>query len=135
MSEELIISQDTMATLIGRPLSTLETANYKLYLDISVLRLEDLLCLKFSELDEVPADLQLLIARCFVVIEQEQTAAATLGINKKQVEDFSISYESDAEEPMVAFVKQNSSLLDKYSQCQAIMRSGRTCDAECFRCI
>lgn len=135
MDEQPIISQDTMAALIGRPLSTLEKENYTLYLDISRLRLEDLLCLKFDELNGIPTDLQLLIGRCFIVTGQEQTAAANLGINKKQVEDFSISYESEVDAPMVAFVKQNASLLDKYSKCQAEMRSGRTCDAECFRCI
>lgn len=135
MDDKPIISQDTMAALIGRPLSTLEKENYTFYLDIALLRLEDLLCIKFADLDNVPVDLQLLISRCFIAIQQEQTASMALGINKKQVEDFSISYESEVDAPMVAFVKQNASLLDKYSKCQAEMRSGRTCDAECFRCI
>ena len=130
-----IISQDQMAALLGRPLTTVETANYNLYLQIALLRLDDLLCIKIEEMVDIPADLQLLIARCFATIIQEQKMAADHGINKKQVEDFSISYESDPSSPMVLFVDQNSATIDKYGACQGSIRSGKVICGDCFRCL
>lgn len=121
------ISQDQMAALLGRPLSTVEQENYDLYLSIAILRLDDLLCIKIEDMEAIPADLMLLIARCFATILQEQNDAAGHGINRKQVEDFSISYFEDPDSPMVLFVKQNSATIEKYGQCQAPIRSGKVC--------
>lgn len=126
------ISQDQMAALLGRPLSTVEQENYDLYLSIAILRLDDLLCIKIEDMETIPADLMLLIARCFATILQEQTDAAGHGINRKQVEDFSISYFEDPDSPMVLFVKQNSATIEKYGQCQAPIRSGKVCCDHCF---
>lgn len=133
--EQPIISQDQMAALLGRPLTTVETDNYNLYLQIALLRLDDLLCIKIEEMANIPADLQLLIARCFATIIQEQKMAADHGINKKQVEDFSISYESDPSSPMVLFVDQNSATIEKYGACQGSIRSGKVIYGDCFRCL
>lgn len=136
MSEEQPkISQEQMAALLGRPLATAETENYDLYLQIALLRLNDLLCIKIEEMASIPADLQLLIARCFATITQEQSMAANHGINKKQVEDFSISYEADPSSPMVLFVDQNSATIEKYGACQGSIRSGKVICDDCFRCI
>jgi len=135
MGNEPIISQDTMAALLGRPLEVVEVENYALYLQIAVARLEDLLCLKFEELGELPVDLQLLLARCFGVITREQGDTKNFGVSSKKVEDFSINYDTGAANmsAMEVFVRQNASIIDKYGQCQAKLRSGRTDD--CFRCI
>ncbi len=130
-----IISQDQMAALLGRPLSAIEKDNYNLYLNIAILRLDDLLCIKLEEMEDIPADLQLLIARCFATVLQEQGASANYGINKKQVEDFSISYKEDAASPMVEFVRLNGATIEKYGQCQAPIRSGVVCHGDCLRCI
>lgn len=121
------ISQEQMTSLLGRPLSSVEQTNYKLYLSIAILRLDDLLCIKIEDMADIPADLQLLIARCFVTIKQEQDDIANHGINKKGVEDFSISYFEDPDSPMVLFVKQNSATIEKYGECQAPIRSGKVC--------
>ena len=129
-----IISKETMAALLGRSLSTVENTNYDLYLDIAEMRLEDLLCT--SELPEsIPADLQLLIARCFATIASEQKAFSELGVSNKKVEDFSISFEAEAKAPMTLFVEQNLSIIDKYSECQASIRAGGGCGCDCIRCI
>lgn len=133
-----IITQGLMASLLGRHLTEVETNNFDLYFNIAITRLDDLLCTKIEKMDDISVDLQLLIARCFAVIPMEQEAISTHGINKKQVEDFSISYESqaDVDSPMVAFVKQNESIINKYSQCTGAIRSGKVCHGcEMFRCI
>ena len=136
MSEDTpTISTDDMAALLGRPLRDVEEKNYNLYLEIAIERLDDLLCLKIKEMEDIPADLKLLIARAFAVILQEQEATATHGINRKQVEDFSISYFEDSSSSMVEFVRQNEALINKYSACQASIRSGKVICGDCFRCI
>lgn len=134
MTEETpIIPQEEMAALLGRTLSTIEATNYNLYLKIAILRLEDLLCITITK--NLPVDLQLLLARCFGTIASEQSATAGLGITNKKVEDFSISFDANAETPMAAFVSQNSALIAKYSECQAPIRAGESCHADCIRCI
>lgn len=135
MENTPIISQETMAALLGRSLSAIEVTNYSLYLDIAVLRLNDLLCIKIEDLENIPVDLQLLIARCFATVTLEQQSTANHGVNRKQVEDFSISYFEEASSPMVDFVKQNGATLDKYSKCQAPIRSGKVTHGNCVRCI
>lgn len=136
MKEDVpIITKDQMAALLGRPLSSVEDKNYELYLNVTALRLDDLLCTDIANMQNIPADLQLLIARCFATVLQEQETAANHGVNRKQVEDFSISYFEDATSPMVEFVRLNAATIDKYGQCQAPMRSGEVCRGDCFRCI
>lgn len=136
MSEDKpVIAIEDMTALLGRPLSTIENQNYNLYLEIAIERLNDLLCLKIDEMQEIPADLKLLTARCFAVIMQEQEVTANHGINRKQVEDFSISYFEDSSSPMVEFVRQNGALIDKYGACQAGIRSGKGACGHCIRCI
>ena len=127
MSNEPIISQEQMAALLGRPLGSAEQNNYSLYLQIAILRLDDLLCIKLEDMAELPVDLQLLIARCFATIVAEQSQTASHGITNKKVEDFSISFDVDASSPMVAFVQQNSATIDKYGMCQGPIRTGGAC--------
>ncbi len=131
-----LISKELMESLLGRPLKPQEVNNYVLYLNIAIVRLNDLLCTNIESLEEIPVDLQLLIARAFGVVFAEQEATSSHGINKKQVEDFSISYESNVDSPMVAFVKQNEATINKYSKCVGAIRSGKV-NNECqmFRCI
>lgn len=127
-----IISQEEVVALLGRPLSTLETANFSLYMQIAVLRLDDLLCIKLEDMADIPVDLKLLIARCFATIVMEQKASANHGISSKKVEDFSINYDGDTDSPMVAFVSQNAATIDKYGKCQGSLRSGKACCGYCF---
>lgn len=127
-----IISKEEMAALLGRPLKTVEDTNYDLYLSIAVLRLNDLLCLDLKSMGELPADLKLLIARCFATITEEQSTGADNGVKSKKVEDFSITYNDTVDSPMVVFVKQNEAALDKYSRCQGPIRSGKVCCGHCL---
>lgn len=128
-----IISKETMAGLLGRALEQVEVDNYDLYLDIAKARIEDLLCDTLTS--DMPVDLQLLVARCFGILLTEQRAMGNYGVTTKKVEDFSISFDNENADnsPMVAFVRQNASILDKYGKCQSPFRSGRTYD--CIRYI
>ncbi len=130
--EDEPITQNQMAALLGRSLSALEVKNYDLYLELAIARLSDLLCLQITEMDPIPADLLLVLARCFGVIQEEQEASVNHGVNRKQVEDFSISYFEDASSPMVDFAKVNEKTLDKYSQCQAPIKSGKVFCGNCI---
>lgn len=124
---EPIISQEQLSALLGRPLAEVEANNFDLYLQVAILRLDDLLCIKLETMAELPADLKLLLARCFATIMEEQNATANRGVTNKKVEDFSISFDVDAKSPMVAFVAQNGATIDKYGQCQGAIRSGKVC--------
>lgn len=132
MSNEPIISQEDMAALLGRPLSKTETNNFEIYLQIALLRLDDLLCIKIEDMDEIPIDLQLLIARCFDAVIKEQKSSADYGVSNKKVEDFSISFDVNVDSPMVAFVRQNGGIIDKYGRCQGPIRSGKVCCGHCI---
>lgn len=123
MTTPLITASET-AALLGRSLTVVETDNFDLYLKIATLRLEDLLCITLVA--PLAEDLQLLLARCFGVIASEQNAAANIGVDTKRVEDFSVSFNADADTPMAAFVSQNNSTIAKYSECQARVRTGET---------
>lgn len=136
--ETPIISQDLMTALIGRPLTSAEVENYGLYLGIAVARLDDLLCTKIEDMEDLPDDLKLLVGRCFATLTLEQGSTSNFGISSKKVEDFSISYHAEAyleSSPMKQFVQQNLDLLNKYSECQAPMRAGETYGNDCIRCL
>ena len=136
--ETPIISQDLMTALIGRPLTSAEVENYDLYLGIAVARLDDLLCTKIEDMEDLPDGLKLLVGRCFATLTLEQGSTSNFGISSKKVEDFSISYHAEAyleSSPMKQFVQQNLDLLNKYSECQAPMRAGETYGNDCIRCL
>lgn len=124
MGDTTIISKKEVAALLGRSLTAVEKTNFSLYLQVAILRLDDLLCIKLEKMAELPADLKLLLARCFATIVSEQVSSEAHGISTKKVEDFSISFDVDADSPMVAFVQQNSATIDKYGMCQGPIRSG-----------
>lgn len=128
-----IITKEQIEALLGRSLSTVEDTNFDTYLKIAQERLEDVLCTTLT----YPLDptLQLLLARCFGVITQEQNQTANVGITSKKVEDFSITYGDKDGSPMEAFVKQNANDLEQYSECQARIRQGKVCNNDSIRSI
>lgn len=128
-----ILNKAQIEALLGRSLSKVEETNFDTYLKIAIARLEDLLCTTLtSPLD--PA-LQLLLARCFGVITQEQQASANTNITSKKVEDFSVTYGDKDGSPMEAFVKQNANELEYYSECQANIRQGKVCHDDSIRLL
>ena len=123
----VVITQDDLVALLGRPLSKIEVDNFGLYLEIAILRLMDLLCLKdVSELDDMPADLMLVLARIFGVLSAESSEMAANGISQRRVEDFYITYDNNADDAYTNVVNKNSAITAKYSKCGSGIRHGRT---------
>lgn len=125
---DYLISKNDMEALLGRPLYALESKNYKLYLDIATQRLVDVLCLP-----EAPTDLtdnvlmKSLLAQLFGMKMAEIEYSKRNGIESKQVEDFRVTYDGEAETPMEEFVRVNASDIAKLSQCYGKIRSGKVC--------
>lgn len=137
----LIISKNTMQALLGRSLTTEEDTNYSTYLDLATLRIKDILCLEELP-DPLEIDLQLLIARCFDLIGQEQFYAQNnyQEVESKKVEDFTLTYANNYykqdEMPMSKFVKINLATILKYSKCQSSkVLHGELCYGDCIRYI
>lgn len=128
-----ILTKQQIEALLGRSLSTVEDTNFNLYLKIATERLEDLLCLTLTS--PLPEGLQMLLARCFATIGQEQLRTASIGVKSKKVEDFDITYDENSAEPMEEFVKANANALEQYSECQAKIRQGKVCDGNGIRLL
>ena len=124
-----LISRTDLEALIGRSLTQTEITNYDLYLNIAGMRVSDLVCYTLEPV--LPADLALVVARCFDVISVENSRRA--GVSSKRVEDFSITYDSSAD-IFGDFLKTNSATLAKYSKCQGKFESGDLY-GDCIRCI
>lgn len=118
-----ILKQEQVATLLGRPLSKVETKNFNIYLEITETKLKDLLCLSEWP-EEIPADLRLLIARAFGTIVETQKFEN--GITNKKVEDVSVSFAENRQDPLTVVLTQEAATVAKYSKCSAGIRHGRT---------
>ena len=119
------LTQEQVTQLLGRSLSTTETTNFDLYLNIAKLRLEDLTCLKIDELAEMPDDLALVWARFFGVMSAEATEMQSSGVASKRVEDFQIAYRDD-HSVLLDLIDRNGAIIAKYSACGSGIRHGRT---------
>ena len=128
-----LISKEKMGSLLGRALSKVEDENYSTYFKIAQERLEDLLCVELKA--PLQPGLELLLARCFATICQEQEQVKRAGIKSKKIEDYSVAYDESITSPMEAFVKQNDAALEKYSECQAGIRHGKVCYGNGVRAI
>lgn len=128
-----LITKEKMGSLLGRALSKVEDKNYSTYFNIAQERLEDLLCIELKS--PLKPGLELLLARCFATICQEQEQVKHIGVKSKKIEDYSVSYDENITSPMEAFVKQNDAALEKYSECQAGIRHGKVCYGNGVRSI
>lgn len=118
-----VLKKEQVASLLGRPLSKVETTNFNIYLEITETKLKDLLCLSAWP-EVIPADLQLLIARAFGTVVETQKFEN--GITNKKVEDVSVSFAENRQDPLTVVLTQEAATVAKYSQCSAGIRHGRT---------
>ncbi len=124
------IDENQTALLLGRSLTTTEADSFDVWESIAESQLADLLCvqslaklLEILGLDNLPTDLQLVLARMTVSIGTENEIP--LGVSSKKVEDFQINYDTATRNNfLVSLAKVNSATLAKYSQCK--IRYGRT---------
>ena len=120
--------------LLGRSLTATETASFDVWESIAESQLADLLCvqdleklLEMLDLESLPTDLQLVLARMTVAIGTENEIP--LGVSSKRVEDFQINYDTATRNDFFAsLAKVNGQTLAKYSQCT--IRYGRTLKEE-----
>lgn len=120
-------------TLLGRSLTTAESNAFADWEEIAEARLADFLCVKsLDELLEIlgvqslPTDLLLVLARLTVAIGVEN--GVEVGVEKKDVEDFSITYSTDRNNYYANTLAENGATIMKYSQCS--IRYGRTLKEE-----
>ena len=129
------LSKDQVTALLGRVLSPTEETNFNLYLDISKLRLNDLLCFDVAGLEDLPNDLALVWARFFDGVTKENSTEAG-NVASKRVEDFQITFRETSSTVMRDIVAANQATLAKYSQCVSHIRHGETIyDRGCHDCI
>lgn len=130
-----ILTQQETEALLGRSLSSIETTNFDLYMDLAQTRLLDVLC-RTEWPSEITNELRQIIAQMFGVIVLEQGAVSDSGATSKKVEDFSITYGTNPETPEVTFEKTYARIIAKYSECGFKFRSGRVGpDVNCIRCL
>lgn len=117
-----LLSEDAVAGLLGRSLTEVETQNFNTWIDLATARLTRLLCLE--EITELSGEMELLLARMFGVIAEENkramTDSANYGVKMKKVEDFSITLggsENSADTPLNAYIATNRDMLKALSQC------------------
>lgn len=119
------LTANEVAALIGRSLSSVETTNFALYESIAESRLANLLCVEdlaqfADEQGKLPVDMQLVLARVFGTLKEENSIEA--GIQSKKVEDFSITYDK-TESVFAQVVQANNATILKYSKCGSIRHS------------
>lgn len=124
-SAETNPTADECEVLLGRELSPNESANFALFLAVSVARLNALL---HTDINTLANDTNLpliktLLARLIGVIADEQEAAMNRGVVAKSVEDFKVEYDKESSTPMHQFVELNRDLLKLFAP-KAVFRAG-----------
>lgn len=130
------LSKEKAEALLGRSLTTTESASFDVWEEIAEDRLANLLCVQCIEdlyarmawaIDEpMPNELLLVLARMTVAILPQNNVE--IGVQRKKVEDFEITYGNDRKDYFAEVVASNGGILQKYSQCK--VRFGRTLKEE-----
>lgn len=128
------ITKEKVSSLLGRPLTSEETTNFDIWLNIAELRLSDLICGDVTLIDPLPNDLALVLARLFDGITKENNSV-TGNIKSKRVEDFQITYREDSNDVYSEIVNANSATIGKYSECGSGIRHGKTIYDDGIRCV
>ena len=104
-------------------MATTEKNNFELYLKLAKTSVGDLICTDIDSMEEIPVDLELVIARFFDALTKEQQLQS--GVESKQVEDFRITYR-DGYQPAEEVMNLCRNTLIKYSMCSNGIEHGRT---------
>lgn len=124
------ITQQDVEALLGRSLTTVESANFNMYLSLAETRVGDLICNDITKMETIPDDLKLVVARFFDALSKEQGLQGD--VQSKRVEDFSVSYREDYR-PVDEVIKLCRDILAKYSNCSDGIMHGRTIYGDCIR--
>lgn len=119
------MSKDQIADLLGRPLSDIESRKFNTYLGLAWIKLKDLLCLSNIP-DQIPLDMQILLAKIFGSIKATQEYERDNNISGKKVEDFSVNFTADRRNPLAIILESERATIIKYSQCSCGIMHGKT---------
>ena len=130
------LTKEKAESLLGRSLTTVESASFDVWEEIAEDRLANLLCVQCIEelyaqmawatTDPMPNELLLVLARMTVAINVQNNVE--IGVQRKKVEDFEITYGNDRKDYFAEVVASNGGTIQKYSQCK--IRFGRTLKEE-----
>ena len=128
MAQDVNLTQKEYSTLTGQAINY-SKEDWELLENIAEIRLASLLCLDiFPELDSDNIDLALLLANFISATLKYMGADDT--IESKSVRNFTINFKSSATNAFEQIYSQYSDIIEKYSQCDTIVkveRSARHC--------
>lgn len=122
---EPIISQEDVVALLGRSLSESETQNFNIYLEITELKLKDLLCIDKWP-NPLPTDLKMLLAKVFGSIKATQDFERDNGVTSKRVEDFAVNFSENKSSPLSVVLTSEAATVSKYNNCSTGIMHGET---------
>lgn len=124
MAQDVNLTQQEFSVLTGQTINY-GKADWELLEGIAEIRLASLLCLDiFPELDSSNTDLAMLLANFISAILKYMGADDT--IESKSVRNFTINFKSSATNAFEQIYSQYSDIIEKYSQCDTIVKVERS---------
>lgn len=124
MAQDVNLTQQEFSTLTGQTVNY-SPSDWELLEGIAEIRLASLLCLDmFPELDSTNTDLALLLANFISATLKYMGADDT--IDSKSVRNFTIKFKSSATNAFEQIYSQYSDIIEKYSQCDTIVKVERS---------
>lgn len=124
MAQDVNLTQQEFSVLTGQTINY-GKADWELLEGIAEIRLASLLCLDiFPELDSTNTDLAMLLANFISATLKYMGADDT--IDSKSVRNFTIKFKSSATNAFEQIYSQYSDIIEKYSQCDTIVKVERS---------
>lgn len=124
MAQDVNLTQREFSTLTGQTVNYSQS-DWELLEGIAEIRLASLLCLdEFPELTDENQDLALLLANFISATLKYMGADDT--IESKRVRNFTINFKSSATNAFEQIYSQYSDIIEKYSQCDTIVKVERS---------
>ena len=124
MAQDVNLTQQEFSTLTGQTVNY-SPSDWELLEGIAEIRLASLLCLDiFPELDSTNTDLAMLLANFISATLKYMGADDT--IDSKSVRNFTIKFKSSATNAFEQIYSQYSDIIEKYSQCDTIVKVERS---------
>ena len=124
MAQDVNLTQQEFSTLTGQT-GNYSPSDWELLEGIAEIRLASLLCLNiFPDLDSTNTDLAMLLANFISATLKYMGADDT--IDSKSVRNFTIKFKSSATNAFEQIYSQYSDIIEKYSQCDTIVKVERS---------
>lgn len=124
MAQDVNLTQQEFSTLTGQTVNY-SPSDWELLEGIAEIRLASLLCLDiFPDLDSTNTDLAMLLANFISATLKYMGADDT--IDSKSVRNFTIKFKSSATNAFEQIYSQYSDIIEKYSQCDTIVKVERS---------